>query len=70
MSAEAENHEMSSADSDDDRYEEPEDHQMPFSVEEIISRSKPIFTEIGISNVYLFGSYAKDRARESSNVDF
>ena len=43
---------------------------MSLSVPEIISQSKILFSNLGIPNAYLFGSYAKGIQTESSDIDF
>lgn len=39
------------------------------TIEQIKERALPILTQHGISEVYLFGSYARGEAKETSDVD-
>lgn len=41
-----------------------------YTKEKIIEISIPIFKKYGINYAYLFGSYAKDKARDRSDIDF
>lgn len=40
------------------------------SLEEILSLARPIFLEAKLPYAYLFGSYARNEAREDSDIDF
>lgn len=41
-----------------------------YSIEEISNLVEPIFKNFGIKQVYLFGSYARGTAKETSDIDF
>lgn len=43
---------------------------MTLTIEEIKSRVIPIVQEYGINSISLFGSYAKGKANENSDLDF
>ncbi|MBQ0036236.1 MAG: helix-turn-helix domain-containing protein [Firmicutes bacterium] len=38
-------------------------------IEELIEKCEPIFTKYNLKYVYLFGSYAKNKASEKSDID-
>lgn len=40
-----------------------------YTIEKIKQITKPIFDNYGISYAYLFGSYAKNKAKEKSDID-
>lgn len=42
---------------------------MVYTIEEIKSKTVPIAKEYGLSNIRLFGSYAKGNATENSDID-
>lgn len=50
-------------------YEKYTEDKGILSKEEIIKIVKPIFEKYNISYAYLFGSYAKNKARENSDID-
>lgn len=41
-----------------------------YSIEEITEKIYPIAKEYNISEIYIFGSYARNEATEESDVDF
>ena len=43
---------------------------MIFTIEEITKRSTPIAIKHGVNRLCLFGSYARNEAKESSDLDF
>ncbi len=42
---------------------------MIYTLEEIKNKTSPIFENYGIEKAYIFGSYAKNMATDSSDVD-
>ena len=43
---------------------------MIFTIEEITKRTTPIAIKHGVNRLCLFGSYARNEAREGSDLDF
>lgn len=43
---------------------------MIFTIEEITKRTTPIAIKHGVNSLCLFGSYARNEAREGSDLDF
>ncbi|MDR0984398.1 MAG: nucleotidyltransferase domain-containing protein [Ruminococcus sp.] len=43
---------------------------MVYTIKEIAERIRPVAEEYNLNAVYLFGSYAKGMATESSDIDF